>query len=108
MDWRERNRALIEYYGIEHQKLKLCEECAEVIQAILKGDGRSMWEGVADVEVLVDQLKLMYDVNDFIRSRKRYKITRQLVRIKDELARKKRDIPEWLDKALEGIPAKEE
>lgn len=108
MDWRERNKALIEYYGIEHQKLKLCEECAEVIQAVLKGNDRSIWEEIADVEVLVDQLKTMYDVSDFVRSRKRYKIARQLVRIREGLVRKNRDIPKWLEEALEGIPAKEE
>ena len=103
MDWGKKNRAIIDYYGIENQKLKLCEECAEVIQAILKGNEQAIWDEIADVEVIIDQLVMKYDVDDFVRSRKKYKIARQLARIRESLRKRKKDIPDWLEEALEGI-----
>ena len=35
--------------------------------------------------------------------RKKYKIARQLARIRASLRKRKKDIPEWLEEALEGI-----
>lgn len=103
MDWKQRNKAIIEFYGEEHQKLKLCEECAELIQAILKGNEKGMLEEIADVEVLIDQLKFTNDIGDFIKGRKRYKITRELTRIRQRYLDHSGNVPAWLDECLEGI-----
>ena len=48
-----------EHYGFEHQKLKLIEEMAELTQALLKGNIESIVEEMADVEILLDQIRYL-------------------------------------------------
>lgn len=66
----------IEKYGIKHQLVKLMEECGELVQAAGKcfDVNESMdevnfdhhAEEMADVEILIDQFKLMFpDKIDF-------------------------------------------
>ena len=103
MEWGKKNRAIIDYYGIENQKLKLCEECAEVIQPILKGNEQAIWDEIADVEVIIDQLVMKYDVDDFVRSRKKDQMARERARSREDLRKRERGVSEWLEEALEGI-----
>lgn len=48
----------LDKYGLKNQKLKLIEEMSELIQAILK-DG-NVAEELADVQIMLDQLKIAY------------------------------------------------
>lgn len=55
------NRA-IEYYGAENQENMCIEECAELIQAINKkhrGEPHNISEEIADVEIMLEQLKII-------------------------------------------------
>ncbi len=55
------NRA-IEHYGAEHQENMCIEECAELIQAINKkhrGEAHNIPEEIADVEIMLEQLKII-------------------------------------------------
>jgi len=55
------NRA-IEWYGAENQENMCIEECAELIQAINKkhrGEPHNIAEEIADVEIMLEQLKII-------------------------------------------------
>ena len=49
---------LLAKFGEENQKLKTIEEAAELIQAIIKGTNVS--EELADTQILLDQMKILY------------------------------------------------
>jgi hypothetical protein len=49
---------LLAKFGEENQKLKCIEEMAELIQAIIKGTNVS--EELADTQILLDQMKILY------------------------------------------------
>lgn len=103
MNQKEKNGLILKHYGLNAQKLKLCEECAELIQAILKGKDTCIFDEIADVEVVLEQIVGNYGIEEFIEYRKAYKINRQLCRIRDEYIRRNESIPEWLEEALEEI-----
>ncbi|APM39419.1 hypothetical protein [Clostridium kluyveri] len=55
----------ISYYGIQHQEEKAIEECSELIQALVKdihGKEHNVEEEIADVEIVLEQLKYVFDV----------------------------------------------
>ena len=69
MNW-AMERAVIpiaEHYGLEHQLGLLQEECGELIQAISKfrryGDKDPLIEELADVEVVIAQIKYLLGEN---------------------------------------------
>jgi hypothetical protein len=49
---------LLAKFGEENQKLKAIEEMAELMQAIIKGTNVS--EELADTQILLDQMKILY------------------------------------------------
>jgi hypothetical protein len=49
---------LLAKFGEENQKLKTIEESAELIQAIIKGT--NVAEELADTQIMLDQLKILY------------------------------------------------
>ena len=86
----ERLKKIADHYKLEMQELKLIEEMAELTQAIIKGDKNHVYEELADVEIMLAQVKYLggYD-QGFINYWKEVKINRQLKRIADE--RKEKD-----------------
>ena len=75
----------IQIYGEEHQKRKAIEELGELITALAReADGRSSSEEIiteiADVDIMLEQLKLIYGIDACLRERKR-KLERLLKRI---------------------------
>ena len=69
------------YYGIETQKRKLQEECAELIRAIARNDEKNMLEEMADVSILIEQFKTVLEYFKKIENIKGQKIKRTLERI---------------------------
>lgn len=58
-------REAIRRYGEEHQKLKIIEECAELIQAITKNRAPGIVRlEIADVQIMLDQAKMIYGPTD--------------------------------------------
>ena len=62
LDFREIASNAIEKWGWQAQKMKLLEECSELIQAIAKhSNGQGSWkqilEEAADVDIMIGQLK---------------------------------------------------
>jgi hypothetical protein len=49
---------LLAKFGEDNQKLKTIEEMAELIQAIIKGT--NVDEEMADVQIMLDQMKILY------------------------------------------------
>jgi hypothetical protein len=54
----EIHERLLAKFGEENQKLKTIEEMAELIQAIIKGT--NVAEELADTQILLDQMKILY------------------------------------------------
>ena len=77
----------IEMYGATHQEGVAIEECAELIQAIThKHRGRvdNIAEEIADVEIMLEQLKIINSCHGEVAEIKRYKLTRLLDRMRGE------------------------
>lgn len=82
-------KQIAEYYGYESQIDQMCEECAEFIVARSKvrrnvpGSWDNLIEEVADISIMVDQMKLIIG-EDTINEIRAHKIRRQLDRIASE------------------------
>ena len=67
----------IEHFGEPSQIKKCIEELAELIVGISKNDRDSIIEEIADVEIMINQLKMIYKIKPSeINKIKRYKIKR--------------------------------
>lgn len=75
---------ILEFYGIENQKQKFIEECAELIRAIARDDEFNFIEEMADVLVLIEQFKTIPGFEDKIEGIKSAKIKRTLDRIQEQ------------------------
>ena len=68
----------IDTFGVANQQLKAVEEMGELIQAIAKaliGKEHNVEEEIADVEIMLTQLKIMYGLKK-IEEWKQFKINR--------------------------------
>lgn len=76
---------IIDHYGIDHQFKKLAEECAELIQAILKDADPFRTDivyEIADVVNIINQIKLKDEIMaEGIDVVELYKVNRELKRI---------------------------
>ena len=79
-------KKILNHYGEEHQVCKLMEEMAELALALLKKDVKNIHEELADVEIMLEQLKLMsfYD-EEKKEIKKLFKLNRQINRINEEV-----------------------
>lgn len=73
-------------YGSENQIKKCAEECAELIQALMKNEAGEenvdhIAEEIADVYITCRQMELHFDIHDKVTSEISRKIRRQLIRL---------------------------
>jgi NTP pyrophosphatase (non-canonical NTP hydrolase) len=85
------NRA-VTFFGDESQKIMAIEEMSELIKELTKelrsrGDVEHIAEEIADVEIMLSQLKIIYNVHDKVASVRDYKLNR-ISKIMDELEKK--------------------
>lgn len=73
-------KRIANYYGLDSQKDKLIEELAELIRALAKDDEDNIEEEMADVILMINQVKYLMGIS--IKDVFEYKIKRQLDRIK--------------------------
>ena len=74
------------HYGRKLTLEKCKEELGELIQAINKNDFENVHEEIADVYNILSHLKAYYNISDEeIKERQKYKVKRQLKRIKKGL-----------------------
>jgi len=72
------------HYGLKHQLVKCKEELGELIKAIDSLDEKAIVEEIADVEIMIDQLKYLMCASVIVEHYRDYKISRQLGRIAKE------------------------
>lgn len=76
---------IIKYHGTEHQLKKLAEECAELIQAILKNEDPfqvRIIDEMADVLNLIEQIQLQAEfIREGVNVIKEHKVNREIKRI---------------------------
>ena len=76
-------KLLFDYYGLDNQLNKTIEECAELIQALVKLESReNTIEEIADVQIMLKQMLYLLDCEKEVEKVMEYKINRQLERIK--------------------------
>lgn len=83
---KSRIRYIADYYGKETQSKKLIEELSELIRAMVREDNTNIMEEIADVEIMLAQIKYLYaqTYDDIIN----YKLDRQIGRIEEEINKK--------------------
>lgn len=57
-------KEIIKFYGEDNQELKAIEEMSELTKAILKGNVNDIKQEMADVFVMILQLKIIYKISD--------------------------------------------
>lgn len=73
------------HYGLKHQLVKCKEELVELIEALGGSSDTHIVEEIADVEIMLSQIKYLRDIPDEqVDVIKQYKISRQLTRIAKE------------------------
>lgn len=77
-------RTIATFYGIENQYDKLQEELGELIEAIDEHKLEHIAEEIADVEIMLDQIKYLSNLYETVKLQKEYKIMRQLQRVHKE------------------------
>ena len=88
---------IISYYGEQFQIDKAIEEMSELTQALIKArqdpdnlTEENVLEEVADVWVMIEQLKLIFKGQEVVEEYIDYKISRQMQRIMNESRQRRR------------------
>lgn len=79
--------AAIKTFGERNQEEMAVEECSELIQAIShkhRGREHNIVEEIADVEIMLEQLKIINDCHDEVAAIRKRKIERLFERIFDK------------------------
>lgn len=78
----------IDTFGENAQQDMVIEECSELIKAILKyrrnnsaSNCKNIIEEIADVEIMCEQLKMMFECEDEVNKQIEYKINRLKARL---------------------------
>ena len=71
----------LEMFGETSQKVMVVEEMSELIKELCKelrdrGNVEHIAEEVADVEITLEQIKLIYNISDMVEEQKNYKLNR--------------------------------
>jgi len=86
-------KKIADFYGVGNQALKLIEECAELIQQVAKyrteafvntnadNSLTSVAEEIADVEIMIWQIKYLFRIGKDVEEKKKEKVKRQLERM---------------------------
>lgn len=85
-DTKSKLNKIFNYYGRKGQEYKLVEEMAELTQAVIKNDRKNIIEEMADVQIVLMQLRLNLNSSESKEFVKLFneKIERQLNRIESE------------------------
>jgi len=74
-------RDAIDYFGDTSQKIMVTEEMSELIKELCKelrdrGNIENIAEEVADVEITLSQIKMIYDIEEAVSKQRDYKLNR--------------------------------
>lgn len=76
-------KRIADFYGYDAQRIKCVEELSELITALVKDDKDNITEEIADVEIMIAQIKYLLKLH--VLTTKKRKIDRQLGRIADAI-----------------------
>lgn len=78
----KRIKEILKFYGEEAQKGQIIQELAELIVGLTKNDLENIHEEIADVEIMLEQLKLFKNIDiKKIEEYREFKLNRQMTRI---------------------------
>lgn len=78
----KRIEEILNFYGEEAQKGQIIQELAELVVALTKNDLENIHEEIADVEIMLEQLKLFKNIDvKKIEEYREFKLDRQMKRI---------------------------
>lgn len=81
---KEKLEKIINHYGYNHQKIKLVEECSELIRAIATEDEQNMLEEMADVSVVIDEITYHFPlVREEFEKIRSFKVNRTIERFEN-------------------------
>ena len=87
----EKLKAIISFYGEKNQKRKAIEELVELTELLIKDVNKDefnkddLYSEVADVEIMLEQIKMIYKINDYsLAFEINKKLNRTLSRMKEE------------------------
>lgn len=85
-------QTIISTYGVNPQVDMAIEECSELIKALLKfrrkptdATRKDIIEELADVQIMLHQMNIIFECEDEVESVMEYKINRQMERIRTVL-----------------------
>lgn len=91
---------ILSHFGDKKQILKAKEELTELLQALDSGNSENIIEEIADAEVMLEQLKYIYDCVYSVEIIKQCKINRTLKIINGECTVPKKDRPQYCGKKI--------
>lgn len=77
-------KLIADHYGLGNQKEKAIEELFELGTALTHNDIPNIAEEIADVEIMLEQLKYLIKCDTAVETIKQSKINRQLGRIEED------------------------
>lgn len=78
----KRIKEIFKFYGEKSQKGQIIQELAELVVALTKNDLENVHEEIADVEIMLEQLKLFKNIDvKKIEEYREFKLNRQMTRI---------------------------
>ena len=78
----KRIKDILNFYGEKSQKGQIIQELAELVVALTKNDVENIHEEIADVEIMLEQLKLFKNIDmKKIEEYREFKLNRQMKRI---------------------------
>lgn len=78
----KRIKDILNFYGEKAQKQQVIQELAELVVALTKNDLENIHEEIADVEIMLEQLKLFKNIDvKKIEEYREFKLNRQMKRI---------------------------
>lgn len=78
----KRIKEIFKFYGEKAQKGQIIQELAELIVGLTKNDLENIHEEIADVEIMLEQLKLFKNIDvKKIEEYREFKLNRQMTRI---------------------------
>lgn len=93
-------KSIVLHNGNGTQILKAREELVELLQALSKNDAGDIAEEIADVEIMLEQLKYIYSCAPLVELIKKLKVARTLKIMSGECTVLKSDRPPYCGKEM--------
>lgn len=93
-------KQIVEHFGKTEQMVKAKEELIELLAALNRNDTDNIIEEIADVEIMLEQLKYIYSCASLVELIKKLKVARTLKIMSGECTVLKSDRPPYCGKEI--------